>query len=161
MATILYHPFPPLYDSHSRVLILGSFPSVVSREQSFYYANKSNRFWPVLSAVYGEEITDRKEFCLRHGIALWDVIASCSLRGSSDQSIRNVTVNPIAELIAGTEIKAVFTTGRKAGALYRKYTEIDLPHYELPSTSAANATMRTDDLIRYYRKIREAADEKD
>ena len=158
---ILTHPFPPVYDSSSRVLILGSFPSVVSREKNFYYMHKTNRFWTVLSAVFGEEIRDKKDFCLSRHIALWDVIESCSLEGSKDESIRNVTPNPIPELIGKTEIRAVFTTGRKAGSLYRKYIKTDLPHYELPSTSAANAAMRTEDLIRYYRKIREVIDEKD
>lgn len=157
---ILHHPFEPLYDSFSRVLILGSFPSVVSREQNFYYANKTNRFWPVMEAVFEEEITDRREFCLRKGIALWDVIGSCSLEGSRDQSIRNVTVNPVGEIISRTGIHTIFTTGRKAGSLYRKYISTDLPHIELPSTSAANAAMRKDDLIRCYFRIREVLDGK-
>ena len=152
---ILVHPFDALYDAKSEVLILGSFPSVVSRRQSFYYANPSNRFWPVLSILFDEEITDRREFCLRHHIALWDVIESCSISGSSDAAIRNVKVNDFAPLIAKTKIRHLFTTGAKAYELFRKYSDCTLPCTPLPSTSAANARMRTDDLVREYKKITE------
>lgn len=160
MAEILVHPFPPLYDSTSRVLILGSFPSVVSREQNFYYANRTNRFWPVLEAVYGETIKDRAEWCLKHHIALWDVIASCTISGSSDSSIRNVRVNEIGSLIGETEIRAVFTTGKKASGLYDRYISLPVLHIALPSTSAANAVMKKEDLVREYMRIREYAEKK-
>ncbi len=160
MTEILVHPFPPLYDSHSRVLILGSFPSVVSREQNFYYANRTNRFWPVLEAVYGETIGDRAQWCLDHHIALWDVIASCTLSGSSDASIRNVTVNDIGCLLGKTQIRAVFTTGRKASVLYERYISLPVEHIALPSTSAANAAMKKQDLVREYMRIREYAEKK-
>ena len=114
-----------------------------------------------MSLLFEEKITDRKEFCLKHNIALWDVIASCTIRGSSDSSITDVMVNDIASLIADTRIQAVFTTGRKASTLYERYIKTDTAHYPLPSTSGANASMRMDDLLEHYRIIREILDEKD
>ena len=154
----LVHPFAPVFDASSRVLILGSFPSVISRQQAFYYANKNNRFWSVLSAVFEEEITDRRAFCLSHHLALWDVISSCRITGSSDASIRDVTCNDIAGLIRNTDISAVFTTGKKASSLYQKYIDLPICHIPLPSTSGANAVYSREDLIREYRKIREYAE---
>ena len=156
----IIHPFGPLYDENSEILILGSFPSVVSREQSFYYANRTNRFWPILGKLFDEEITDRRQFCLKHHIALWDVIYSCTIEGSSDASIRDVIPNDIEGLIGKTKIRAIFTTGSKSGSLYEKYIHTGLPHYALPSTSAANARMKTDDLLKYYSKITEVLHEK-
>ena len=151
----IVHPFEPVYDSESRILILGSFPSVVSREQNFYYANKYNRFWTVLGILFDTEITDRKAFCLQKHIALWDVIESCTITGSSDASIRDVRVNDIHSLAEKTKIHTVFTTGQKASSLYRKYVTCNCEHIALPSTSAANAAMRTDDLVHAYRIITE------
>lgn len=151
----IVHPFEPVYDGESRILILGSFPSVVSREQNFYYANRYNRFWTVMSLLFETDITDRRAFCLEKHIALWDVIESCTIEGSSDSSIRNVTVNDIRALTEKTKIHTVFTTGQKASSLYRKYVICDCEHIPLPSTSAANAAMRTDDLVRAYRIIKE------
>ncbi len=151
----LTHPFGPLYDSESRVLILGSFPSVKSREMDFYYMHPQNRFWPVLSRLFDEEITDRRQFCLDHHIALWDVIESCSIVGSGDTSIKDVKVNEIASLCSQTKIRAVFTTGKKASDLYRRYVTCDLPHIPLPSTSPANAAMKLDRLTEEYRIIKE------
>lgn len=156
----LDHPFDPIFDENSEILILGSFPSAVSRQQNFYYANRFNRFWPLMSALFEEEITDRKEFCLRHHIALWDVIGSCRIEGSSDASIRDVSVNDIHELLGKTKIKAVFTTGGLASKLYQRYIREDVPHYALPSSSAANARMRMDDLLVHYRRIKEVLYEK-
>ncbi len=155
------HPFPPLYDDDSRVLILGSFPSVRSRELSFYYAHPQNRFWKIMSLLYDETITDRADFCHRHHIALWDVIYSCTICGSSDSSIRDVVVNPVEQLAERTGIRHIFTTGMKADRLYMKYIHTGITHTALPSTSAANAAMRTDDLLTYYRVIREITDEED
>lgn len=157
----IVHPFPPVYDENSRILILGSFPSVVSRELNFYYANRYNRFWPVLSALFDEEITDRKQFCLSHHIALWDVIHACRITGSSDTSIRDVTVNDIPGLVSKTKISCIFTTGRKASSLYDRYIHLDMEHISLPSTSSANASMRKEDLIRSYSVILEKLHEKE
>lgn len=151
---ILTHPFDALYRKDSRVLILGSFPSVVSREKSFYYANATNRFWPVMEMVFEDSAADRIAFCERHHIALWDVIGSCTIHGSSDASIGNVVVNDIDSLIRKTEIRAIFTTGRKASVLFEKYVKTDTPQFALPSTSAANARMKAADLAEQYRMIR-------
>ena len=155
------HPFAPIYDQSSRVLILGSFPSVISRKQSFYYANVHNRFWPVLFTLFEEEPSDRTEFCHRHHIALWDVIHSCTIAGSSDASIKDVIVNDIPSLVKKTNVRAVFTTGSRASSLYEKYIDCSLVHIALPSTSSANARMKMDDLVNAYRIIREYCDEKD
>ena len=157
----LLHPFPPLWDEESRVLILGSFPSVMSRKNAFYYAHPQNRFWKLMSLIYEEEIIDRAAFCHQHHIALWDVIESCTITGSSDSSIRDVKVNDIAELLSKSRIRQVFTTGSIAWNLYRKYVTADIDAVRLPSTSPANAAMKLEDLLPYYRQIREVTDEED
>lgn len=157
----LLHPFPPLWDEESRVLILGSFPSVMSRKNAFYYAHPQNRFWKLMSLIYEEEIIDRAGFCHQHHIALWDVIESCTITGSSDSSIRDVKVNDIAELLSKSRIRQVFTTGSTAWNLYRKYVTADIDAVRLPSTSPANAAMKLEDLLPYYRQIREVTDEED
>lgn len=154
----IVHPFAPVADENSRVLILGSFPSVISRRQSFYYANPQNRFWPVMEAVFqdacGMNKQERTEFCLRHHIALWDVIHSCTITGSSDSSIQDVIVNDIEGLCSGTSITHIFTTGGKAASLYQKYVSCHHAMTLLPSTSGANARMKREDLIRIYQVIR-------
>lgn len=157
----LLHPFPPLWDEESRVLILGSFPSVMSRKNAFYYTHPQNRFWKLMSLIYEEEIIDRVAFCHQHHIALWDVIESCTITGSSDSSIRDVKVNDIAELLSKSRIRQVFTTGSTAWNLYRKYVTADIDAVRLPSTSPANAAMKLEDLLPYYRQIREVTDEED
>ena len=149
------HPLEPIYDEQSKVLILGSFPSVISRKDMMYYANKTNRFWSVMGALFKEEITDHVSFCNRHHLAIWDVIHSCTIEGSSDSSIKNVIPNDIAGLVQKTHIELIVTTGKKAASLYEQYTHLDLPHISLPSTSAANAKMSLDELIYEYRKIKE------
>jgi len=158
---LLLHPFPPLWDEESRVLILGSFPSVMSRKNAFYYAHPQNRFWKLMSLIYEEEIIDRAAFCHQHHIALWDVIESCTITGSSDSSIRDVKVNDIAELLSKSRIRQVFTTGSTAWNLYRQYVTADIDAVRLPSTSPANAAMKLEDLLPYYRQIREVTDEED
>lgn len=159
----LEHPFGPLYDETSRVLILGSFPSVISRQQNFYYANPQNRFWLVLSAVFedpaGQTSAQRAAFARRHHLALWDVIASCSIHASSDASIQDVKVNAIGELVKKTRIRVICTTGGKASTLYQKYVEVPLPHIALPSTSGANARMSLERLVQEYACIRTYAEE--
>lgn len=137
----VFHTFGPVYDNTSRILILGSFPSVVSRKMNFYYANPGNRFWRLLADLFEEEITDRKQFCLDHHIALWDVIASCRIHGSSDASITDVIVNDIQSIVNQSQIRTVFTTGKKAADLYQKMVCCDAEHIALPSTSGANAAM--------------------
>lgn len=157
---LLVHPFAPIQDKESRILILGSFPSVVSRQQSFYYANATNRFWTVMAELFHTEIKDRTEFCIKNHIALWDVIYSCRIHGSSDASISDVTANDIQGLIDNTKINTVFTTGGKAAQLYNKYVVCDKEHIALPSTSAANAKMRMNDLVDAYQIILEKLNER-
>ena len=139
------HSIDPVIGAGAEILILGSFPSVASREAGFYYAHKQNRFFKVLSAVYGEDVPataeEKKALLIRNKTALWDVIKSCDVTKSSDSSIRNVVPNDIAALIAGTGIKAVYLNGKTAAALYEKYisSSVSLPAVCLPSTSPANA----------------------
>ena len=118
------HGISPVYDSSSRILILGSFPSVASREEGFFYAYPRNRFWKVISYLTGstepDGIEKKKELLLSSRIALWDVIASCTLKGSSDSSIKNVKANDIRPLLEGSGIIQVFTNGKKAHELYMK-----------------------------------------
>lgn len=149
------HPFKPVYDASSKVLILGSFPSVISRKENFYYANKNNRFWSVMEELFQEEIQDRKAFCLKHHIALWDVIQSCEITGSNDASIKNVKLNDIRSLTEKTDISCVFLSGRKALDLYERYIDLDVEYISLPSTSSANAKYRLDDLVNAYSVILE------
>ena len=148
------HPLDAIYDEHSRVLILGSFPSVISRQNKMYYANKTNRFWAVMEALFNVEITDYALFCHQHHIAMWDVIYSCTIEGSSDSSIKNVKTNDIAGLVHKSNIQLIVTTGKKAAVLYNQYIHLDIPHISLPSTSAANAKMRLEQLINEYQKIK-------
>ena len=150
------HNLKPIYDNSSKVLILGSFPSVKSREVCSYYAHPKNRFWKILSILYEEEIDDKEKFLLKHHIALWDVIASCEIVGSSDASIKNVKVNDIKKIIKASKIEKVFTTGKKAYDLYNKYLrkELGMEAIYLPSPSPANAAMSLDKLVLEYKKIK-------
>lgn len=156
-----YHLIEPIYDKYSKILILGSFPSVKSREANFFYHHPQNRFWRVLAAVYQdtvpEEIADKKAFLKRHQIALWDVIASCNIKGSSDSSISDVEVNDLNMIIANSSVKHIYTNGNLADKLYHRYFDaiIDLPVTKLPSTSPANAAYSLDKLLIYWRVINE------
>ena len=159
---MLTHPFDPLYDENSRILILGSFPSVRSREVNFYYGHPRNRFWQVMAALLGEELpadadtAAKKAMLLGHGIALFDVIASCEITGSSDSSIRNATVNDLSPILNSSQIgDRIFVNGKKAGDLYRKYTlpVTGIPCRILPSTSPANAAWSLERLIREWGEI--------
>ena len=142
----LSHGFEPVFDERSRVLILGSFPSELSRQNDFYYGNPRNRFWRVIAACAGEEepqdIPAKKELLLSHGLALWDVIEECDIKGSSDASIKNVTPAHIERIIGAARIERVICNGSVAGRLYRKYLQyrVGLQAQVLPSTSPANAS---------------------
>ena len=155
------HTIGSLYDKNSKILILGSFPSVASREQGFFYGHKQNRFWKVLSAVISEPtpqtIDEKREFLLRNKIALWDVIASCEITGSSDSSIKNVIPNDISEILKSTDIKAIFTNGKAAFNLYNKYIlpKMDISPIYLPSTSPANASFSLERLTKEWNRIKE------
>jgi len=156
----ILHPIPPLYDRNSTVLILGSFPSVRSRAEGFYYGHPQNRFWNVLASVYGKEeprgIEDKKQFLLSHGVALWDVIASCEITGSADSSIRNAVPNDIGRILSAAPIRHLFVNGHTAEALYRRWI---LPQNGreaicLPSTSPANAAWTAERLRAAWSVIR-------
>ncbi|WP_312652947.1 DNA-deoxyinosine glycosylase [Proteiniclasticum sp.] len=147
MKTNEIHPFGPIYDENSRVLILGSFPSVKSRNEKFFYAHPQNRFWKVMKAVTGyngdiSEIEGKTAMLLENHIALWDTIAACEIEGSSDLSIRNVKVNDLSVILSRADIKAVYCNGKTSYELYRKYLEKDtgISAATLPSTSPANAS---------------------
>ncbi len=155
------HPFEPVWDGRSRVLILGSFPSVKSRETGFYYGHPQNRFWRVLAGLYGEPtpvgIQDRRAFALAHDIALWDVLYRCEIVGSSDGSIRNAVPNDVASLLQRTRIRRVFCNGRRSYELYERFLSgpCGLQASVLPSTSAANAAWRLERLIEAWKVILE------
>lgn len=156
---LVTHEFPAEYDENSKILILGSIPSVKSREKVFYYMHPQNRFWKVLSEIFNEQvpqtIEDKKKFLKSKNIALWDVLSSCEITGSSDSSIKNPVPNDINSLIKKTKIKTIFVTGKKAESLYNKYclkyTNIK-PIY-LPSTSPANQTIKYESLLEEYKKM--------
>ena len=142
---MIKHPFPPLYDKNSKILILGSFPSVKSREQRFFYGHPQNRFWKVVSSVLNCEtpitIDEKKKFLFNNHIALWDVIASCEIAGSSDSSIKNVIVNDLTQILSEADIKQIYVNGKTAEKYFNKYTKplISREAVCLPSTSPANA----------------------
>lgn len=156
------HPFPPLYDNNSRILILGSFPSVKSREQMFFYGHPQNRFWRVVSSVCGcdvpKTIEEKRMFLLENNIALWDVIASCEITGSSDSSIKNVTANDLSEILNSADIRQIYVNGKTAEKYFNKYTrdKINRDAICLPSTSPANAALSADKLIEAWSVIRNA-----
>ena len=135
--------FSPVYDKNSKILILGSFPSVKSREISFYYGHKQNRFWKTICGYFGEEIPPnvkgKKEFLLRNHIALWDIALSCEIIGSADASIKNAVIADLNEILANAKIEKIFLNGSLAYQLFlSRYESIDIPYQKLPSTSPAN-----------------------
>ena len=150
------HPFPPLWDEHSRILILGSFPSIKSREQRFFYGHPQNRFWPLLARLLKEDaprtIEEKRAMVLKHHIALWDSIASCDIVGSSDSSIRNVVANDFTPILQGADIQQIFTNGTKSHEIYTKYVEPKTGRkaVKLPSTSPANAAYSLDTLTQLW-----------
>ena len=155
---MILHPIPPVYDEASRVLILGSFPSVRSREEGFFYGHPQNRFWRVLAAVRNAPVPattkEKTEFLLREHIALWDVIASCEIEGSADSSIRNAVPNNLSRILQAAPVAAVFTNGKTADRLYDRYFgKLPIPKTCLPSTSPANAACSLPRLIEAWRVI--------
>ncbi|MCR5531633.1 MAG: DNA-deoxyinosine glycosylase [Lachnospiraceae bacterium] len=156
---MILHPIPPVFDENSRVLILGSFPSVKSREQGFFYGHPQNRFWKVTAALFAEDapqsIEEKRSFLLRNRIAVWDVIGSCDIVGSSDASIRNVTANDLSVILNAADIRAIFVNGKTAYAYYQKYTEPKIGRSAicLPSTSPANAAWSVERLIEAWKEI--------
>lgn len=147
------HPFPPLYDENSQILILGSFPSVKSREVKFFYGHPQNRFWKVVADVFDEKIPetieDKKSLILKNHLALWDVISECEITGSSDASIKNAKANDISKILKDSSIKKIIVNGKTAERLYIKYIEpiTGIKAVVMPSTSPANAAWSLDRLI--------------
>lgn len=158
---MIKHPFPPLYDKDSKILVLGSFPSVKSREQLFFYGHPQNRFWKVTAAVFGDDvpksIEDKKAFLHKNHIALWDVIASCDIEGSADSTIKNVVPNDLDAIIRNSKVKRIFVNGKTAEKYYNKYTKDKLGRAAvcLPSTSPANAAWSIERLVGAWRIINE------
>ena len=158
---MIIHPIEPVFDENSRILILGSFPSVKSREEMFFYGHPQNRFWKVLAAVCETEIpctVDEKKRLLRSNhIALWDVIASCEIQGSADSSIRNVVPNDLSEILNTAKIDRIFVNGKTSEKYYKKYLlgTVGREAVCLPSTSPANAAWTLEKLIEAWKIIRE------
>ncbi len=156
--TIL-HPIPPLYDENSRTLILGSFPSVKSREASFFYGHPQNRFWKLLALIFDEEIPatveEKKSLVLRNGLALWDTIHSCTITGSSDSSIKNVVPNDISVILQNSRVDRIFCNGTTSYNLYQKYIyqKVGIAAQKLPSTSPANAAFSLERLLESWKAI--------
>lgn len=155
-----FHTIPPFFPEKAKILILGSFPSVLSRSTGFYYGNPQNRFWRLISALAGEEtpadVPAKKAFLTRRGIALWDVAESCEIDGSSDASIRGAKANPISEMTERLPLRALFINGRTAARLFEKLVpdKPPLPARILPSTSAANASRSFDMLLADWAEVR-------
>ena len=157
---MIIHPIAPLYDENSKILILGSFPSVKSREAGFFYGHPQNRFWKVVAKVFDEDIPqtieEKKAFLLKNHIAVWDVIKSCDIEGSSDSSIKNVKANDLNKILKTADIKEIYVNGKTAFKYYQKYTEQKLGRTAkcLPSTSPANAAWSIERLVEAWECIR-------
>lgn len=157
---MITHTFGPVFDSGSQILILGTFPSVLSREEGFYYGNPRNRFWQVLADVFNRDIPltnrEKTEFLLSNGIALWDVIRSCDITGSADSKIKNILPNELDALLSESRIDRIYANGRTAGKLYDLHLrqETGREIIVLPSTSPANACWTLIRLTDAWRRIR-------
>lgn len=157
---MIQHPINPIYNMDSEILILGSFPSVKSREAGFFYGHPQNRFWKVTAAVCGVEtpttIEEKKSFLLANHIAVWDVIHSCDIVGSSDSSIRNVVANDLNVILESANIRQIYVNGKKAEELYNKYIypQIQREAFCLPSTSPANAAWSLERLTEAWKHIK-------
>mgnify|MGYP003397564385 CR=1 FL=1 len=156
---MIVHPIPPLFNKNSKTLILGSFPSVKSREAAFFYGHPQNRFWSVIGAVLGkkkpETVEEKKKLILENNLALWDVIASCEIEGSADSTISNVTANDLSIIIESSRIDRIFVNGKTAEKYYNKYTypKTGIKAVCLPSTSPANAAWSIEKLIDSWKII--------
>ncbi len=157
--TEIVHPIPPFFRADSHILILGSFPSVKSREQRFFYGHPQNRFWKVIAAVFGDEtpsdIPEKQAFLERHRIALWDSIGRCTIEGSSDSSIRDVVPNDLSVILDHAPIRAIYCNGKTSLDCYNRYirTATGRDAVLLPSTSPANAAWSPDRLVDAWRAV--------
>ncbi len=158
---MIIHPIPPVYDENSKVLILGSFPSVKSREAQFFYGHPQNRFWKLMAAIFEDDlpetIEEKSAFLLRHNIAVWDVIKSCDITGSSDASIKNVVPNDLSIILDKANIRNIYVNGKTAYKYFEKYTRqlINRGAICLPSTSPANAAWNLDRLKSEWEVIKQ------
>lgn len=155
------HNLKPIYNEHSKILILGSMPSITSRKEKFYYAHKTNRFWTVISKIFNENLITTEEknsFLLENQIALWDTIKSCEISSSSDSSIKNIKTNNINKIIKNSNIRHIFCTGKTSYNTFIKYIKTTLPVTYLPSTSSANASVTQKELIKHYKIIKDILD---
>lgn len=156
----IVHPFPPLFDRNSSVLILGSFPSVKSREQNFFYGHPQNRFWKLISLLFDEEIPqsidEKKRLILKHNLALWDVIHSCTVTGSSDSSIKDVVPNDLSVILQNSRVDRIFANGALSRKMYMKYIfpKTGIEAVKLPSTSPANAAFSLDRLAESWKIVK-------
>ncbi len=155
---LVVHPFEPVFDRDSRVLILGSLPSVRSREEGFYYSHPRNRFWKLLAALFGESepetIEEKRALALAHRVALWDTVKSCEIAGSSDASITNVVPNDLRPILAAADIRAVFCNGGTSYQWYNRLLRDELGREArlLPSTSPANARWTAEMLTEAWKR---------
>lgn len=155
------HEIAPVFDEHSKIMILGSFPSVKSREGKFFYHHPQNRFWKVLAGILECDVPgtveEKKQMLLKNGIAVWDVIASCEIEGSSDNSIKNVIPNDLTRILTCADIRRIYTNGATASKLYKKYCfgQTHMEDIKLPSTSPANAAYSLERLLEEWKIIRE------
>lgn len=153
------HGFGPVYDKHSRVLILGSFPSVKSREERFYYGHAQNRFWPLMARLLDttlpQSVDEKRTLLLSHGIALWDVIEECDILGSADSSIKNALPTDIRRILGAADIQGIFCNGALAYKLYMRslFSACGMEAVKLPSTSPANAAFSMEQLYTHWRQI--------
>lgn len=148
-----FHGFEPVFDSKSRVLILGSFPSVKSRESNFYYGNKQNRFWRILCDAFDEHtvetIEDKKRLCLKHGVALWDIVASCEIKGSMDVDITNYELVDLEKVLGNCSVEKILCNGATSYRLTKSVYSGVIPVYKLPSTSSANVRFDKTEWLKY------------
>lgn len=152
------HPFSPILDQHTKILFLGSFPSIASFEQSFYYAHPRNAFWPIMETIFNTQLNDnatKKAFCLEKGIGLWDVIGSCDRSNSSDTNLKNCIPNDFRKLLANyPNIGVLAFTGKKAYDLFNRYfKDLSVETVLLPSTSPAHAAMTREEKVKKYKEV--------
>ena len=157
---MIIHPIKPVFNKDSKVLILGSFPSVKSREEGFFYGHKKNRFWKILSLIFNQKqpltIAEKTEFLLKNHVAIWDVIKSCEITGSADSSIKDVVPNDLSEILKKSKINRIFVNGKTAQKYYDKYLKekTGIEAVLLPSSSPANAVYSLDKLVDEWQKIK-------
>ncbi len=157
---MIIHPIPPLFNKESKTLILGSFPSVKSRETAFFYGHPQNRFWAVIAEIFGYEkpqtVEEKKKLVLENNLAMWDVIQSCEIEGSADSTISNVTANDLSIIIENSRVDRIFVNGKTAEKYYNKYTypKTGIKAVCLPSTSPANAAWSIERLVDAWKIIK-------